>query len=383
MKPKRHVMRRHAAQWLFTMCLMCVASADAIEGPKTPPPVPPPPAEKPAINVTPSDESVFELTLERVAHRRNLSGLTISTDVIDTLAHGNIETAVTTLSTQAASSKPGDANIALVRIQHWCSRVTGSRPADVQAQISSIAANLSAARLNRAAGVLVAEANYRAQAQAGCNKAQFDFGAIESRLRNAADAGDPASATELAQFVRDQQQRESLLQAAVDKNFAPAAYALATARLTAVQRGDSTENVASIRLLLKQAGRALPKAKLDLANCMALGCDGHPADAATAEAFGLDAARDGEPTAFPSIARMPWARRLTRGQLLSWQYFGDRLNEAGCAGDAYVAATIGFDQAITALEKSQDAKFLDQAKSEADALWSANAERAKHEQGCG
>jgi len=115
---------------------------------------------------------------------------------------------------------------------------------------------------------------------------------------------------------------------------------------------------------------------------MALGCDGHPADAATAQAFGLDAARDGEPTAFLSIVRMPWARRMTRVQMLSWQYFGDRLNEAGCGGDAYVSASVAFDQSIQALEKSQDAKLNEQAKAEAETLWQQSGERARREQGC-
>lgn len=229
---------------------------------------------------------------------------------------------------------------------------------------------------------MIAEQKYLERARASCGKAQFDFGAIEARLRAAAEKGDPASATELSQFVRDPQHREALLQAAADKNFAPAVYTLATSRLMAVQRGETTENVASIRLLLKQAGRTLPKAKIDLANCMALGCDGHPADAAQAQAFGLDAARDGEPTAFLSIVRMPWARRLSRDQILSWQYFGDRLNEVGCGGEAYVGAAVAFDQAITALETSADAKLLEQAKAAADSLWQSNADRARKEQGC-
>lgn len=375
-------MPQRIGRWMPAFLLCCATTSYAIEGPKTQPAPAPPPAESPKVAVTPTDESAFDLVLQRVTHRRNFTGLTISPDIIDTLARGNVDVAVAALGTQAASGKSAG-NIALVRLQHWCNRVVNSRPTDPQQQISSIAPTLSPERLNRVAGVLIAEEKYRELARTGCSKAAFDFGAIESRLRAAAQAGDPASATELAQFVRDPAQRESLLLAAIDKNFAPATYALATSRLMAVQRGETTDNVASIRLLLKQAGRTLPKAKLDLANCMALGCDGHPADAATAQAFGLDAARDGEPTAFPSIARMPWARRLTRVQMLSWQYFGDRLNEAGCTGDGYVGGAIAFDQAIKALEKSQDAKFLGQAKGDADALWSANADRAKREQGCG
>ena len=368
-------------RWGMILLAGYVATSAGIEAPKPQTAPPSAPAAAPSVAFTPTDESAFDLTLQRVAHRRNLANLSIAPDVIDALARGDIDVAVAALSTQASAGK-SDANIALVRLQHWCSRIVNSRPGDPQAQVNKIGAAVSAERLNRIAGVLIAEEKYRERARGGCSKAQFDFGAIESRLRAAAQAGDPPSATELAQFVRDPQQRASLLQSAVDKNFAPATYTLATSRLMAVQRGETTENVASIRLLLKQAGRTMPKAKLDLANCMATGCDGHPADTASAQAFGLDAARDGEPTAFPSIVRMPWARRLTRVQMLSWQYFGDRLNEAGCTGDAYVGSAVGFDQAIKALEKSQDAKVLEQSQNEAEALWSANGGRARREQGC-
>lgn len=366
--------------WCATLlCVMSTASAIDAPKPQVPPPAPAP--EQPRAAITATDETAFYTVLQRVGHRRNFTGLTVPPEVIDALARGEADVAVNALSVQAGKGSKPD-NIALVRLQHWCNRVFNTRAADPQTQIKSLPPNLSAARAGRAAGVLVAEEKYRERAKGGCGKAQFDFNAIESRLRAAAEAGDPASATELSQFVRDPKQRETLLQSAVDRNFAPAVYTLATSRLVAVQRGETTENVASIRLLLKQAGRTLPKAKIDLANCMALGCDGHPADAATAQAFGLDAARDGEPSAFPSIMRMPWARRMTRVQVLSWQYFGDRLNEVGCGGEAYVGAAIAFDQAITALEKSQDAKVLEQARTEADSLWQSNSDRARREQGC-
>jgi hypothetical protein len=367
---------------------LCVATlgvssvALSIEAPKPQVAAPAPAKPEPVRpTITPSDETAFYTVLQRVAHTRNFTGLSISPDVVKALAQGDADVAIGKLNTQADNGKLPE-NIALVRLQHWCNRVVNARPADPQAQIGTLPPTFSPERASRAAGVLVAEEKYRERARTSCLKAQFDFNAIESRLRAAAEKGDPASSNELAQFVRDPQHREALLQAAVDKNFAPAVYTLATSRLMAVQRGETTENVASIRLLLKQAGRTLPKAKIDLANCMALGCDGHPADAAQAQAFGLDAARDGEPTAFLSIVRMPWARRMTRVQILSWQYFGDRLNEAGCGGEAYVGQAISFDQAIKALEKGAETKLLDEAKAEADSLWQSNSDRARKEQGC-
>ena len=373
---------RRRAFWLCAALLSVAGSAIGIEAPKPQAVTPVAPKPEPVRpTITPSDETAFYQVVQRVAHRRNFTGLTVPADVIEALARGDADAAVDTLSRLANNGKLPE-NIALVRLQHWCNRIFNAQPADPQTQINSLPATLPAERASRAAGVLQAEAKYRQLARASCGKAQFDFNSIESRLRAAAESGDPASATELSQFVRDPKHREALLQSAVDKNFAPAVYTLATSRLMAVQRGETTENVASIRLLLKQAGRTLPKAKLDLANCMALGCDGHPADAATAQAFGLDAARDGEPSAFPSIVRMPWARRMTRVQMLSWQYFGDRLNEAGCSGEAYVGTAIAFDQAIKALEKSADTKLVEQAKADAEALWQSNADRAKREQGC-
>src|SRR4029079_8563579 len=142
-------------------------------------------------------------------------------------------------------------------------------------------------------------------AASSCPTLRSDYQCRGTALRAAADAADPASATELAQFLRDPAKREAMLQTAVKKNYPPAVYKVATNLLIAVQRGQTTENVSQIRELLKIAGREIPRAKLDLANCMAVGCDGHPADALTARAFGIDAARDGETTAFPSTRTTP------------------------------------------------------------------------------
>jgi hypothetical protein len=115
---------------------------------------------------------------------------------------------------------------------------------------------------------------------------------------------------------------------------------------------------------------------------MAVGCDGHPADALTARAFGIDAARDGEPTAFMSMVRMPWGGRMTRQQLLAWQYFGDRLNEGGCMGDAFVPTSLAFGQTIGMLERNADPKLLEEARTQAASLWSEHGVRAQKENGC-
>lgn len=355
-------------------------AAHAIEAPKQAPP-PEAPPQAPAATVTPTDETQFQQTLQRVTTFRNFRGLNVSDEVIDQLARGEADKAVASLSTLAAQGNR-DANIALVRVQHWCNSVSQARQQDWQAQLPQVAKQFPPERAGRVAGVLKAEAEFSPRARMGCSQARFDFGGIESRLRAAAEAGDPASATELAPFLRDPARREELMQTAISKSYAPAMYAAASNLLMAVQRGETTENVSKIRELLKTAGRSMPKAKLDLANCMALGCDGHPADARTAMAFGVDAARDGEPTAFLSMVRMPWGRQMPRVQMLAWQYFGDRLNEAGCMGDAYIVTSLGFSQSIPMLEKGQPAQVLDAAKSQADTLWKDNGERAKKENGC-
>ena len=360
-----------------------VLAARAIEAPA--PAMPPQqaaPATPPPVNVTATDESKFYERLQYVTHKRNLSGLDISDAVLTSLGRADIGAAITTLESQSVGNNR-DATIALVRIQHWCSSVGAAPIADPQAQLARLATVISSDHLPRIAGLFIAERAYRQKAQQGCNTAPFDYRGIESRLRNAAAAGDPASATALSQFVRDPAQRDALLLQAADQNYAPAQYALAKSRLIAVQRGVSIENVSSIRLLLKQAGRTLSSAKVDLANCMALACDGHPADAPAAAAFGRDAARDGEPMAFLSMMRMPWGARLTRTQLLAWQYFGARLNESGCTGDAYVQNVVFYTQTLRALEKGLKPNVLKDAKAQADTLWQNNSARAMHEQGCG
>src|SRR5690606_4624784 len=334
-----------------------------------------------AGNVVPTDEARFYEQLQRVTHWRHLRGLHVPQTAIDDLARGHADRAVAALGDAAAKGSE-EANIALVRIQHWCSRVGSARPPNLEEQIDKLSSILPPERAARAAGVLHAEAAFMPRAVQGCRKASFDYGAIEDRLREAADAGRPASATELAQFTRDPRIRDALLEAAAKKGYAPAMYAVATRRVIDVQRAERTEDVASIRLYLKQAGTTMPKAKVDLANCMALGCDGHPADASSARAFGIDAARDGEPTAFLSMARMPWGGRMSRAQLLAWQYFGDRLNEAGCMGDAYIVHATGFAQAIRALTQNAEEALLEKAREQAEQLWKDFSARAMKEQGC-
>jgi hypothetical protein len=368
--------------WVAWTLAAHVSAACAIEAPQPTPQTPSSQAQPASSDIVPTDESAFYEVLQASAHHRALTGLQLPSDVIRALSRADAAAAVAMLGQQAAGGGK-DENIALVRIQHWCNRISQARAPDAKAQIAKLPPTLEPPRAARAAGVIIAEEKYRQAARESCARAQFDYRGIEARLRTAAEAGDPASATELAQFTRDPARRDAMLKGAADKGFAPAQHALATARLIAVQRGETTENVASIRMLFKQAGLSLNKAKVDLANCMALGCDGHPADAAGAAAFGLDAARDGEPGAFLSMARMPWGMRMNRAQLLAWQFFGDRLSEAGCVGEGYVMSTITFDQTIKALTQGQDAKLLEQARAKSEELWRDNAERAKREQGCG
>ena len=366
-----------AVLWL-TACV-----AHAIETPK-PQPAPEQKQQEaapPELQVTPTDERAFYEKVQRVTAYRSLRGLNIPPEVIADLGRGEADKAVAALSVKASQ---GDtkANIALVHIQHWCNAVSQQRAGDPKTQIAKLVQGQPDARAARVAGVMYAEVEYMQRARASCGKARFDYTGIEARLRSAADAGDPASATELAQFLRDPAKREAMLQTAVKKNYPPAVYKVATNLLIAVQRGQTTENVSQIRELLKIAGREIPRAKLDLANCMAVGCDGHPADALTARAFGIDAARDGEPTAFPSMVRMPWGARIPRPQLLAWQLFGDKLNESGCMGDQFVPTALALTQTISMITRVLDNEDLEETKKQFDALWAEHGVRAMKENGC-
>jgi hypothetical protein len=373
--------RRIAGPGLLAALALATCAAHAIEAPKPQPQREEEPQRQPTeINVTPTDERAFYEKIQRVTTFRAMRGLKVPADVIAELGRGNADAAVAALS-QKASAGDNDANIALVLTQHWCAAVGQQRAGDPKAAIAKLVQNQPEKRAARVAGVIYAEVEYMQRASASCRRARFDYTGIEARLRSAAAAGDAASATELAQFLRDPAQREAMLQNAVKKNYPAAVYKVATNLLMAVQRGATTENVGQIRELLKIAGREIPRAKLDLANCMAVGCDGHPADAMTARAFGIDAARDGEPTAYTSMVRMPWGR-LPRDELLAWQYFGDRLNEAGCMGDQYVPTTLAFGQTIGLLERNADPGMLEEARTRTQALWSEHGVRAMKENGC-
>jgi hypothetical protein len=181
--------------------LLIQSAALGIEKPKqaAPPEAPP---EAPPVTVAPTDETDFQQTLQRVTTFRNFRGLSVGDDVIDQLARGEADKAVASLSALAAQGNR-DANIALVRIQHWCNSVSQSRQQDWQAQLPQVAKQFPPERAGRVAGVLKAEAEFSPRAREGCSQARFDFGGIESRLRAAAEAGDPASAAELAPFLLD------------------------------------------------------------------------------------------------------------------------------------------------------------------------------------
>ena len=365
-----------AALWL------AASVTHAIEAPKPQPaPEQKQEAPPPELTITPTDEREFYKKVQRVTAYRGLRGLKIPRQVITDLGNGDADKAVAALSGSAAQGD-NEANIALVNVQHWCAAVGQQRSGDPKAAIAKLVQGLPDPRAARIAGVIYAEVDYMQRARANCGNARFDYQGIEARLRTAAAAGDPASATELAQFLRDPAKREEMLQIAVKKNYPPAVYKVATNLLIAVQRGQTTENVSQIRELLKIAGREIPRAKLDLANCMAVGCDGHPADALTARAFGIDAARDGEPTAFPSMVRMPWGARIPRPELLAWQLFGDRLNESGCMGDQYVPTSLAVSQTIGQLTRVLDNEELEETKKKFDALWAEHGARAMKENGC-
>jgi hypothetical protein len=296
------------------------------------------------------------------------------------LARAEIAKAVAQLSAKAETN---DAltNIALIRVQNWCSRIPPRERHRALKLLEQLQPQLPQSEVTRLQLLVNLQLDYEAQASSSCRQAPFDYRLIEAQLREAADEGEPLSLTELARIETRPARVEELLQQAASKNYAPALYALAIHRLVAVQRGERTSDVGSIRTLLKQAGRTSSRAKLDLANCMAVGCEGHPADVGGALVFGLDAARDGERDAYASIARMPWAGRLPMEQRLAWQYFGQRMNEAGCYGADYLSVYATLREAVLAYEKALGTERQKQAQELAERYWrdyGARAQRAQH-----
>ncbi len=359
--------------------LLCAYSARAIQRPAAAAPVVAQPLAPSAPNSVAADESEFFQRLNRVGFTQQFRDLKLPSSLVATLVAANAASAVQQLEALAQTGNT-DANVALIRLQHWCAQAVGDKhPKDAAGQLLG---TFSGERAARVKGLLNADDEYGTRAARSCSSANFQYAAIEARLRQAAEKADPASAAELAQFIRDPQRRESLLLSAASKGSAVAAQMLATSRLLAVQRGERTEEVGSIRVLLKQAGQRIPKAKLDFANCAAVGCDGHPAEAATAAVFGMDAARDGEPQAYLAMLTFAWGNRLTRDELLGWQYFADRLNDAGCNGTSYIIWAARFSQSIQQLEKNQPAAVLTRGKNLADQYWRDYADRAKAAQAC-
>ena len=374
-------MRRGADRWLFLL-LLAMTPVHGIEAPsKSVPTASSTAPNAPTYTVATTDSQTLHALLVRTAHRQRFANLKVDPAVVEAMARADIAGAVAQLSAKAAANDPAT-NIALIRVQHWCTRIPPRDRHRDPKLLEQMRPQLSEAEATRLQQIVDLELDYESSALKSCQQAQFDYRLIEAQLRETADAGEPMSVTELARLETRPARVEELLQQAASKNYAPAQYALAMHRLIAVQRGEQTENVASIRVLLKQAGRSSSQAKLDLANCMALGCEGHPGDVAGAVVFGLDAARDGERDAYASIARMPWAARLPMEQRLAWQYFGQRLNEAGCFGDNYLPMVRLLRENVIAYEKAIGSQVREQAQKISEQYWQEYSARAQREQQC-
>lgn len=328
-----------------------------------------------------SDQSAFYEQLVAVDRAQSLRDLKVPQEIVQQLARADVAAAVQKLESLAAGGDV-DANVALVRTQHWCAALGRPRNPTVERREAALREALPSERLPKGLGVLAAEEAFTKRAAEACGRARFAFQNIESRLRSAAASGNAVSASELARFTRDPAKREAFLEAAAEGGYAPAQYQLAVNRLFAVQRGETTEKVDTIRLLLKQAGQTLPAAKVDLANCMATGCDGHPADAATAAAFAVDAARDGESSAFVGMLRMPWRSSLDASEIAAWQMFAEKLNEAGCNGTQYLENVTALARVNTQFAEALKPEPLERARSLAERYWTEFGARARREQRC-
>ena len=373
-------MRRHARVVLILLALIA-QPLRAIEAPKTVSPTSNPSAASPAWRAPAQEPHALQPILARVTHRQLLANLNVEESVIDLLARAEVAQAVAQLSAKAETND-APTNIALVRVQNWCSRILPRERHRAPKLLEQLQPQLSEPETARLQLLVNLQLDYEAKARNSCGEARFDYRLIEAQLRDAADEGEPLSLTELARIETRPARVEELLQQAASKNYAPALHALAMHRLIAVQRGERTSDVGSIRTLLKQAGRTSSRAKLDLANCMAVGCEGHPGDVGGALVFGLDAARDGERDAYASIARMPWAGRLPMEQRLAWQYFGQRMNEAGCYGSDYLSMYASLREAVLAYEKAIGADLQKPAEELAERYWRDYGARAQREQKC-
>jgi hypothetical protein len=326
------------------------------------------------------DADTFVARLVRVDRSQDLRGLDVPADSAATLARGDIPAAVQQLEALARDGSNA-ANVALVRTQHWCAFL-GGKHAPLDKKEAAINQSLAPERAARTLDILHAQQTFTTRAAAACRKAPFDYRAIEQRMRAAASDGDAVSESELALFTRDAAQRTAYLEQAAAHGYAPAQHKLAVSRVIAVQRGETTENVKSIRMLLKQAGQSLPAAKVDLANCMATGCDGHPSDTATAAAFAIDAARDGDPSAYTAMLRMPWRSQMTAAEIAAWQMFAQRLNEHACMGTAYVDAAVSLANTLAQFEKALPPQELARAQALTERYWTEFSARARNEQRC-
>src|SRR4051794_19437568 len=133
--------RRIAGAGLLAALTLAASSAQAIEAPKPQPPrEEAPQAPPPELNVTPTDERAFYEKIQRVTAFRAMRGLKVPAGVIADLGSGNADAAIATLN-KLASGGDGDANIALVLTQHWCSAVGQQRAGDPKAVIAKLVQN--------------------------------------------------------------------------------------------------------------------------------------------------------------------------------------------------------------------------------------------------
>ena len=142
--------RRRAAR-ACSLAVLAACVAHAIEAPKPQPaPEPQPEAPPPQVNVTPTDETRF---YEKAAARDAL--IAACAGCASRRRDREPRRAATPtrpLQRSARSAIQGnrEANIALVRIQHWCNTVSQQRAGDPKAQIAKLVKRSAASSALRA-----------------------------------------------------------------------------------------------------------------------------------------------------------------------------------------------------------------------------------------
>ena len=281
----------------------------------------------PVEGTTKDPQPQFVRELLRSEVRSDYAGVELDSATLDLLAAGNVAEAARVLEARAAGGDRA-ANLALSTLQE-CSTVATDAVQQLEAnEWRGVSRDLTAARRGRIELALDARRRLAEATARSCGQATFDRTAIAQRLQAAADAGDEASLRRLGEETTDPQARLKLWTSAAMLGYPPAQVDLAQHYrrefLTAQRSGGR------MKFWLDVAARNSAAGKLLMAECQMNGCNGQPADAASAARLLREAAAEGDLEALDRLGSPEG--EATIEERVAWAEFRDRLNEAGCYG---------------------------------------------------